>query len=438
MAFDSDGFLYLANYSDHSILKIDYDTSTVQRFIGGLAGHDDGPCATATTKWPNYLCLTPEGDLFWTEHMDSKVRYALRAVPPFVPKIQDTFQSFEERLDTLIASDTPISAPQWTHPIFINKDIISTACGTDKLFDLDLFTSGNIKREVTRTFFAILYGQHTAPNPEAIEECASYLRALQFIHNLPFDDAWRQHTDILEVCALRSLSLLSLIHLVELVSTDLTHTDRVVQLLASRIRTIKDEQMKEKLKSELATKISPELFNMLFGTEDLPLQLVKITKQTPLPLNLSMRTLGERLYWTVTSELVHGPSHAPTNFVISNGSGNVLPVHDWVLYTRWPYFRSLIDSGLSEALSGSMELSSYSIPSSALLQLVRYIYYGTVFDEDKRHLCFDSVSDCEWVLENGAMFSIFSDIEHTQPNSGFGRLVHHCKKMFIVVKSESS
>jgi hypothetical protein len=55
------------------------------------------------------------------------------------------------------------------------------------------------------------------------------------------------------------------------------------------------------------------------------------------------------------------------------GHSNVLKVHDWALYSRWNYFRRMLDSGMGETATRTLELPSDFAPL-ALLQFMRYLY----------------------------------------------------------------
>jgi hypothetical protein len=63
----------------------------------------------------------------------------------------------------------------------------------------------------------------------------------------------------------------------------------------------------------------------------------------------------------------------PCDFTISFPSAQ-LRVHAWVLYNRWKWFASMIDSGLTESTDKVLALSSDSIGYRDMIRFLRFIY----------------------------------------------------------------
>lgn len=63
------------------------------------------------------------------------------------------------------------------------------------------------------------------------------------------------------------------------------------------------------------------------------------------------------------------------NFYFDLGeSSKRIYVHDWVLYSRWPWFAALVDSGLSEIKGGFSSLPPDTLSENTLLALLYYLY----------------------------------------------------------------
>jgi hypothetical protein len=81
-------------------------------------------------------------------------------------------------------------------------------------------------------------------------------------------------------------------------------------------------------------------------------------------------------------------------------------VHDWVMYRRWPYFRSVIDSGMEEAATKILTLPKGFTPE-LLRALVQFIYTDKW---DKVLLSFEEDSELHtFIREYGPMFGFGKD-----------------------------
>ena len=66
MEFDASGDLYLVEFGNHTLRKIDFTTMTTSTVLGGSAGDVDGPAATALITSPNDLAQDASGRLYLT------------------------------------------------------------------------------------------------------------------------------------------------------------------------------------------------------------------------------------------------------------------------------------------------------------------------------------------------------------------------------------
>lgn len=130
-----------------------------------------------------------------------------------------------------------------------------------------------------------------------------------------------------------------------------------------------------------------------FETESLT-QLASGVKFVPKAIKIidtHLRSCLERLYGaTVSSQRLSADksakadiemvsSIAPCNFHIVSQDGYAIPCHDWILYSRWPYFRHLIESGSSEwSLSKRIQIPADTFSRHTLRAFVKYIYTNRV------------------------------------------------------------
>jgi len=112
----------------------------------------------------------------------------------------------------------------------------------------------------------------------------------------------------------------------------------------------------------------------------------------------------------------------PPNFVvtISDSPGNRIKVHDWMLYARWGFFRRMCDSGMAETRTRAVAMPS-DFPSPLLLELIKYIYSGTL-PQSTVHF---STAACRYLLEHAFEFD-FVDATH-EPHPLFQPLISFCR-----------
>ena len=432
MVFDSDGYLYLANYSDHSIMKIDYDSNQVQTFVGGLSGRVNGKVEIACTKWPNYITLTQDGDMFWTEHMDSSVRYLRGAVLPSHFKAKDAFPSFADFLQdppSQMPPDLLFPLPDPCPPLACHSHILASSIPIEAI-DVNFFKNREIPTASAFQFIATLYGQKTFPPADRADTICSYGIAHKLVYDMQLDAKWGPIFDAKFLACLRPLTMSTLVEVFLGLATSVTVEAKCVQILAAWMASSRlDTEAKQRWRSNLAQNPSwrPEWIDMALGGTLIPITLRNLLVPQSCPFDIELRGYAEQLAWSDTEKVIHGPSHCPTNFIISNGEGKAIAVHDWLLFCRWPYFRRLIMSGLVESSERCMELSSSDFPSDVLLQFLRYLYYGIVSNEDRNIVVFAKEADCIWIIENGAQFDIL-DLSQATANPGFENLLNHCKQ----------
>jgi hypothetical protein len=94
-------------------------------------------------------------------------------------------------------------------------------------------------------------------------------------------------------------------------------------------------------------------------------------------------------------------------------------VHSWVLYSRWNWFRKMVDSGLYEAQNGVATLPSDSLSIAELNSIIKFIYTNRI-DGVKREQNF-----CQNLFDNAQYFGII-DAQQTSQDP-FEPLVYHIR-----------
>lgn len=127
---------------------------------------------------------------------------------------------------------------------------------------------------------------------------------------------------------------------------------------------------------------------------------------------------SSRLIWSETRPLLASlESNHVWAIAISGQEGCVLAA-DWILFTRWRYFRRALASGLEEANSRVLELPSDLTPDLVLL-LVRYLYTLRIEKAE------EWTSDRREIISQLAALFEFSDFEGA-PSPGFDALIALC------------
>lgn len=111
------------------------------------------------------------------------------------------------------------------------------------------------------------------------------------------------------------------------------------------------------------------------------------------------------------------PAELQPDFTIHVGDQSA-SCHSWMLFGRWPYFRRMIASGLSEASAMTMTLPDDCWSIKTLRAFLRYLYTNNCG-------LFDPADDtCTELLDSAHLFDLV-DID-SKPAPGFAPLIEHC------------
>ena len=95
--------------------------------------------------------------------------------------------------------------------------------------------------------------------------------------------------------------------------------------------------------------------------------------------------------------------------------------HDWILYARWPWFRSLLQSGMEEAQSGTATIPTGSFSYAGFVALLYYLY------SHKTELFAPPL--CVELLRNAEEFRLVELLSRPYlPDPNFEPLIRHCQQ----------
>lgn len=96
------------------------------------------------------------------------------------------------------------------------------------------------------------------------------------------------------------------------------------------------------------------------------------------------------------SSALASPAPPNPNFTLIISESESIRCHDWVLYSVWPYFRSLLEAGLAETQSRSAQLPCETLSPKSWKLLLRYMYTGSMEDMDSTVL-FEILKESEFL-----------------------------------------
>lgn len=412
---------------------------TPSRHVVRLIGHEtvknECEMKNASTHRPTATLVTPNGDLFWSEEL-GKLRYVRGMFPPKHKLVLDYSSMLTEESPL---SDLTLLHASSGHSFRLHRGLLQLL----QIYDISPLATCEASADQCERFLSFLYGAMDLHTPVASAEDLAWMVALAALCKIPIDlYSW------LKLQFTRTLQNLphtafSAIVSVVLGSKSLSQTPSLRLSLSNEAgkRAASSSvpmALDEALSADLAnTSISVDDTR---DTHDLPRnfhpkvwlqeQLLKLCKdfqlvRVPIPSEDHEATNAPQKAAVVASNKDTGAGVASTNFTFAlegsdDGSGKVLGlhIHDWVLSTRWPYFKRMLASGFGESQSRCAFLPS-GFPSSLLVPFMKFVYSGTI-DTDSL-----LPGDCKYLIENGGEFGVI-DIEGDAPPN-FDALVRHCR-----------
>lgn len=122
-----------------------------------------------------------------------------------------------------------------------------------------------------------------------------------------------------------------------------------------------------------------------------------------------------------------------TNFVfqLCDEKSSTIGACGWLLYVRWPWFKSLIDSGLDEAKTRVVTLPADSLTSQALISIISAFQSGIAHEMQSL-----SRVDALSILRHAGAFGLVNEIH--EPLPWLGILISHCDNMLYPATTENN
>lgn len=381
--------IFVADYGNGRIRMISPTgvVSTLVRLFSPPAGLV-GPMSETPKTSPVGLCLTPHGDLVFSQPKLNIIQVVHDVIDP-VHVVTYTsnyhtpiFPSMS--LDDLIVlgNNSGASQPSVALPLpysflsIVHPNIITRF---DKF--RELVSAANLSiDDVAFVLASELFPTSWSPT-----------EYINMFHILKQSRVASQFRNSLLIELENRLSTVPLIELVQLMTHVELHCNRNKRL-GSIIANAMLIQMSSEGMVELPTSLS------VFGAGRFESDLLAHRSQGTIfvPKNVKaadthIRSCMERLYnATVSSQRLSADkstaqqneliaSLAPCNFHIISPDGYAIPVHDWLLYARWPFFRHIVDSGAEEWVqSKKIQIPTDTFSRHTLRAFIKFIYTNRV------------------------------------------------------------
>lgn len=130
-------------------------------------------------------------------------------------------------------------------------------------------------------------------------------------------------------------------------------------------------------------------------------------------LTLSEMVLKENIWPKPNFEIRLRRNEMEPDYHPSSRVNESLWVHDWILSSRWPYFKRMLESGMEEAKKRRMEIPNFC----GFLPLLHYLYSCEPPDNMDVPMCMS-------LWENGARYDL-CEMETWEPKENFKSLFRH-------------
>lgn len=119
------------------------------------------------------------------------------------------------------------------------------------------------------------------------------------------------------------------------------------------------------------------------------------------------------------------PSSLQCNYVLVAADGIEVPCHDWVLFSRWSYFRNAMEAGGVEATEHRLELPSDSLSSLSLKYFLFYLYSG---HSSQFH---DNFLASLELLRSAKLLKLLSNDNPAKPEPGHEEVIGVCRQTLV-------
>lgn len=382
IACAKDKTIFVADYGNERIRVIS-PGGIVSTLVGPLSSPSflSGAISDAHKPGPVGLCLTPHGDLIFTQPKLNLVQVVHSVIDPSLVKtvtfnyatplhphlpLYDLHQ-FDTSHSDSSALGLPHSFLSIAHPNVLSK--------YDK-FSLLVTTANLPMNEV-----AVLLSTESFPSNWSPTASINMLYIVKQCHLAP---QFRNSLLVELEMRLNSVSLIDLLDLLTHVELHCAANKRLGSVVANAILI----QISAAGMTELPLSLSA--FGVGRFEKEFLAQLFSGVKFVPKAVKLAdthLRCCLERLYGaTVSSQRLSADksakvdneliaSSAPCNFHILSHDGYAVPCHDWILFSRWPYFRHLVESGSEEwSHSKKIQIPADTFSRHTLRAFIKYIY----------------------------------------------------------------
>lgn len=303
---------------------------------------------------------------------------------------------------------------------FINPKMTPTAIES-------VLAESKLPKDNIIDFLRLVYGAQLPPS-SPFHSVYTLAGITSLLHAFEFGKKWLDWTICRFWDQCQYLTVPQLFHLAVFLSNDHVMESHLIPVVAARLSHCKsaDLVLHRELLYPLAQNNLELYTNLLFQATgalsymNKPFEVACDVLRSDVRQKLKL--LGAALQWT-TRGAKPNPVYEPKgslpapNFTISiHGNPKVILVHDWILFSRWSYFRRLIGAGLEEVVSRELSLHSY-FPPDALMDLLRYIYSGALPLHSEL-----TTQKARFFLENGAEFDLLES-DHGEPVSPFRPLM---------------
>jgi hypothetical protein len=395
-----DGDLVVTDADAGSIYHVPITGNGITTLISKKVPASPHPHFTAySLKTPTFTCVDPVyGHLWWSESSSNRVAY--------VPFMFSSSWSLESLLESQAQSDISFTHSPSQESFNLNSEVIKLLIPA---FTPDLVANlGQLDIPIQNLKLAIslIYGSLDAQrrlldnNPLEIahvcavfkalgagpeEKCQKWLRS-QFYHHVS------QISKLSDIFNLLS-SLVT--------SSSYSQFSELVQITVAVGKQLSSPAQLASIQGHH----EPEVFQKTESLLNSPAPSIsdmKLDAAYDHPLKLQQDRgldLANSLQWVSRPASASSDSQQlPLRFKLSiQGFDKDIEVLSWMLYARWPYFRTMLESGLEESRSGRMELPS-DFPPVLLLEIIKYIYSNQV----RSTIVFQE--NAEYLQANGGQF----------------------------------